>query len=176
MQNWFEVKTKFIKIDDDGCERKATEIYLVDAVSVTNAEARTIKELSQIVRGEMQVVKASSSNIVEIFPNETGEWWWKAKISIVTIDEKAGKERKINNYFLVAADDAKQALQRLEEGLAYILVPYQITSISISQIIDVFPYFGEQGAAIPANLKPIVKNEELEEVYNSDDEVEETED
>lgn len=176
MQTWFEVRAKYIHIDDDGRERKVNGVYLVDAVSVTDAEARTIKELSQMIRGEMQVVKASSSNIVEIFPHETGEYWWKAKISIVTIDEAAGKEKKVNNYFLVAADNAKQALQRLKEGLSYILVPYQVTALSISPIVDVFPYFGEQGAPIPSNLKPIVKvpaEEVFPEVYNSDEETEE---
>lgn len=93
----------------------------------------------------------------------------------MTIDEHAGKEKKLNNYFLVAANDLKQALQRLEEGLSYILVPYQVTSISISPIVDVFPYFGKQGMPIPSNLKPIEKNEDdqLEEVYNSDEESEE---
>ena len=172
MQTWFEVRAKYVRIDDDGRERKVSEVYLVDAVSVTDAETRTIKELSQMIRGEMQVVKASSSNIVEIIPHETGEYWWKAKIRIVTIDENAGKEKKMNNYFLVAADDLKQALQRLEEGLSYILVPYQTTSISVSNIVDVFPYFGNE-TAIPSNLKPIVKEQYEEVVYNSDDETEE---
>lgn len=141
MQQWFECKAKYVKIDDDGREKKVSETYMVDAVSVTDAETRTIQELTKCVRGEMQVVKASSSNIIEIFPHETGEYWWKAKIQMVTIDENAGKEKKVNNYFLVAADDAKQAIQRLEEGLSYILVPYRIASIGVSPIIDVYPYF-----------------------------------
>lgn len=156
MQTWFEVKAKYVKIDDEGRERKVSETYLVDGVSCTDAEARLTSELQTMIRGEFTVGKVVTSNIVEIFPHEDGEWWWKAKISIVTIDEHAGKEKKINNYFLVAADDLKQALQRLEEGLSYVLVPYQVTSISISPIVDVFPYFGEQGVPITGNLKPIV--------------------
>ena len=127
MQNWFEVKTKFIKIDDSGREKKESETYLVDALTCTEAEARAIKKLTQYIRGDINIGKVVTSNIVEIFPHEDGEWWYKAKISIVTIDENAGKERKVNNYFLVAADNIKQAIQRLEEELAYVLVPYQIT-------------------------------------------------
>lgn len=175
MQTWFEVKAKYVKIDDEGRERKVSETYLVDGVSCTDAEARLTAELQTMIRGEFTIGKVVTSNIVEIFPHEYGEWWWKAKISIVTIDEHSGKEKKINNYFLVAANDLKQALQRLKEGLSYILVPYQVTSISISPIVDVFPYFGEQGMPIPSNLKPIEKNQddELEEVYNSDEESEE---
>ena len=184
MQTWFECKVKYVKVDDDGRERKVSEVYLVDAVSFTDAETRIIKQLETMVRGEFMVDNLKKSNIVEIFPHESGEWWYKARIGIVTIDEKAGKEKKINNYFLVAADDLKQALQRLEEGLSYILVPYQTTSLAICNIVDVFPYFEDKvNAAIPSNLKPlkevtkqpVFEDEDLDVVYSDEEEEEEEE-
>lgn len=178
MQTWFECKVKYVKVDDDGRERKVNEVYLVDAVTFTDAETRIIQQLQTMVRGEFTVDNIKKSNIVEIFPHEEGEWWYKAKIAIVTIDENAGKEKKINNYFLVAADDIKQALQRLEDGLSYILVPYQTTSLAVSTIVDVFPYFADQ--TVPANLKPlkevtkpqVFEDEDLDVVYNADEEEE----
>ena len=182
MQTWFECKVKYVKIDDDGRERKVSEVYLVDAVSFTDAETRIIQQMETMVRGEFMVDNIKKSNIVEIYPHENGEWWYKARIGIVTIDEKAGKEKKINNYFLVAADDLKQALQRLEEGLAYVLVPYQTTSLAICNIIDVFPYFEDKvNAKIPSNLKPlkevtktpVFEDEDLDVVYSADDEEDE---
>jgi hypothetical protein len=181
MQTWFECKVKYVKIDDDGRERKVSEVYLVDAVTFTDAETRIIQNVQTMVRGEFVVDNIKKSNIVEIFPHETGEWWYKAKIGIVTIDENAGKEKKINNYFLVAADDIKEALQRLENGLSYILVPYQTTSLAISTIVDVFPYFEDKvNQSIPANLKPlkevtkspVFEDEDLDVVYSSDEEEE----
>jgi hypothetical protein len=182
MQTWFECKVKYVKIDDDGRERKVNEVYLVDAVTFTDAETRIIQNVQQMVRGEFIVDNIKKSNIVEIFPHEEGEWWYKAKIGIVTIDEKAGKEKKINNYFLVAADDIKQALQRLEDGLSYILVPYQTTSLAICNIVDVFPYFGDSAnQPIPSNLKPLAQvtkpqvfeDEDLDVVYSADEEEDE---
>jgi hypothetical protein len=179
MQTWFECKVKYVKVDDDGRERKVNEVYLVDAVTFTDAETRIIQQVQTMVRGEFVVDNIKKSNIIEIFPHEVGEWWYKAKIGIVTIDEKAGKEKKINNYFLVAADDIKEALQRLEEGLSYVLVPYQTTSIAVCNIIDVFPYFEDKvNKAIPSNLKPLAQvtqkpvfeDEDLDEVYSSDEE------
>lgn len=144
MQTWFKCVVSFIKIDDDGRERRVNEAYLVDAVSYTDAEARITEQMSTMVRGEFVIKNITQTKIVEIFPNETGEWYYVGKISIVTIDEEKGREKKISNHFLIAADDIKQALQRLEEGLSYILVPYATTSIAVSNIIDVFPYFGEK--------------------------------
>jgi hypothetical protein len=182
MQTWFECKVKYVKIDDDGRERKVSEVYLVDAVTFTDAETRIVQNLQTMVRGEFVVDNIKKSNIIEIFPHEVGEWWYKAKIGIVTIDENAGKEKKINNYFLVAADDIKEALQRLEDGLSYILVPYQTTSIAICNIVDVFPYFEDKtNQAIPSNLKPLAQvtkpqvfeDEDLDVVYSADEEEEE---
>ncbi|MFV0377477.1 MAG: DUF4494 domain-containing protein [Mangrovibacterium sp.] len=158
MQTWFEVKVKYVKIDNDGRERKMGESYLVDAVSFTDAEARIIQQMQQVIRGEFHIDNIKKSNIIEIFPAESGEFWYKARIAIVTIDEKAGKEKKVNNHFLVAADDFKEALQRLEEGLSYILVPYHTTSMALSTIVDVFPYFaGDQPQEVPSNFKRIEK-------------------
>jgi len=156
MQTWFEVKVKYVKVDPDGRERKVSESYLVDAVSFTDAETRIIQQMQQLIRGEFQVDNIKKSNIIEIFPAEQGEFWYKARIAIVTIDEKAGKEKKVNNYFLVAADDFKEAFRRLEEGLSYILVPYQTTAMSLSNIADVFPYFQDGTVKpLPENLKPL---------------------
>ncbi|MDD4191124.1 MAG: DUF4494 domain-containing protein [Mangrovibacterium sp.] len=156
MQTWFEVKVKYVKVDPDGRERKVSESYLVDAVSFTDAETRIIQQMQQLIRGEFQVDNIKKSNIIEIFPAEQGEFWYKARIAIVTIDEKAGKEKKVNNYFLVAADDFKEAFRRLEEGLSYILVPYQTTAMSLSNLEDVFPYFQDGTVKpLPENLKPL---------------------
>ncbi|WP_159522935.1 DUF4494 domain-containing protein [Sunxiuqinia indica] len=145
---WFEVKVKYVKVDQDGRERKVSEWYLIDAVSFTDAEKRMIEQMQQLVRGgEFQIDNIKKSNIIEIFPHDDGEFWFKAKVSLVTIDEKAGKEKKINNYFLVAADDLKQAQQRLEKGLSYVLVPIMETALALSPIVDVFPYFKDEEIA-----------------------------
>ena len=143
MQTWFKCVVNYVKIDDDGRERKVSEAYLIDAVTYTDAEARMIAQLQTMVRGEFSVKQITKTNIIEIFSHEDGQWWFIGKISIVTIDEKGGKEKKINNSFLIAADDIQQALKRLEDGLSYILVPYEITSLAVSNIYDVFTYFGE---------------------------------
>lgn len=140
MQTWYECKVKYLKIDQSGHERKVNDNYLLDAVSFTDAETRIYKEMQQLTNGEFQVVNIKKSNLTEIIPSETGEWWYKAKINLITIDEEAGKEKKITNYILVMADDINHALKRVEEGLSYMLVPYVVTSIQLSTIAEVFPY------------------------------------
>jgi hypothetical protein len=140
MQTWYECRVKYLKIDQGGYERKINDNYLLDAVSFTDAEARIFQKMQEITSAEFQVMNIKKSNITEVIPSENGEWWYKAKISIITIDEEAGKEKKVNQYILIMANDIYHALKRLDEGLSYMLVPYVATSVQLSNIADVFPY------------------------------------
>ena len=42
MNNWFECKVSYKKMQENGFPKKVTEPYLVDALSFTEAESRTI--------------------------------------------------------------------------------------------------------------------------------------
>lgn len=141
MQNWFECKVTYLKIDQGGFERKITDTFLVDAVSYTDAESRIYKIMAEITRGEFKVPSIKQSNITEIISKNDGEYWWKAKINLVTIDEASSKEKKANQYILVMGNNLADALTQLEDGLSYMLVPYTIDAIALSPIADVFPYF-----------------------------------
>ena len=154
--NWFECKVKYVKIDENGKEKKVTEPYLVDAVSFTEAEARIHTELEKMIHSDFVVTNISKSNVSELFPNENGDRWFKAKTSFVTVDEESGKEKKSNNYMLVEANNVKDAYEYLTEGLSDMIVPFEIPSVTESPIMDVFPFFkNELNEEIPENLKPI---------------------
>lgn len=158
MQTWFECKVKYVKISESGKEQNVTENFLLDAVSFTDAETRMIRQMQEMVRGEFTVTDIKKSKIAEVFPYEDGEWWFKATINLVTIDEEAGREKKLRTYYLVLADDIKEALNRLDESLSYLVIPYVISSISVSTIVDVFPYKPSE-TLIPEGYIPVEKNE-----------------
>ena len=141
-QTWFECKVKLTKTDQNGSERNVTEVYMLDAVTFTDAEARIIHQMQQIVKGEFTVVDIRKSKISEVFIYNNGEWWFRVVINLVTVDEKEGKEKKVKAWYLINADDMKEALQRLEECLAFLVIPYFVSSMSVSLIADIFPYEG----------------------------------
>ena len=160
MQTWFESKVKYMKVSESGSESMVTENFLLDAVSYTDAETRIIRQMQQIVRGgEFQIVDIKKSRIAEVFPFENGEWWFKAAINLVTIDEEAGKEKKIKTNYLIMADDIKEALTRLDESLEYLVIPFVVTSLAVSPIVDVFPYNPEE-AQIPDGYVPVENSED----------------
>ena len=160
MQTWFECKAKYNKVSESGREQLVTENFLLDAVSFTDAETRMIRQLQQMVKGgEFAVTDIKKSRIAEVFPYETGEWWFKATINLVTVDEEAGKEKKMRTYYLIMADDIKEAMERLNESLAYLVIPYVISSLSVSTIVDVFPYEPSE-SAVPEGFTPLKETEE----------------
>jgi hypothetical protein len=154
MQTWFECKAKYVKVTESGKEQTVTENFLLDAVSFTDAETRMIRQLEQMVKGEFSVIDIKKSRIGEVFPYDAGEWWFKATINLVTVDEEAGKEKKMRTYYLVMADDIKQALERLEESLSYLVIPYVVSALAVSAIVDVFPYDPSESAA-PEGFTPV---------------------
>lgn len=162
MQTWFECKVKYVKISESGKEQNVTENFLLDAVSFTDAETRMIRQMQEMVRGEFSVIDIKKSKIAEVFPYENGEWWFKATINLVTIDEEAGKEKKLRTYYLVMADDIKEALERLDESLSYLVIPYVVSSLAVSTIVDVFPYQPSE-SAIPDGYVPLKKENKEEE-------------
>ncbi len=168
MQTWFESKVKYNKVSQSGNEQLVTDNFLLDAVSYTDAETRIIRQMQQTVKGgEFQIVDIKKSRIAEVFPYESGEWWFKATINLVTVDEEAGKEKKLKTYYLVMADDIKEALARLEESLSFLVIPYVVSAVAVSTIVDVFPYNPSE-SVIPQGFKPL-----KDESDNYDDEVSE---
>ncbi|HNW51582.1 MAG TPA: DUF4494 domain-containing protein [Prolixibacteraceae bacterium] len=169
MQTWYECKVKYLKIDQGGFERKINDSYLVDAVSFTDAETRIFQIMKEITNGDFQVVNIKRSNVNEVLSKMDGEWWYKAKINLVTIDEEAGKEKKVTNYVLVMANDINDALKQLEDGLSYMLIPYVTTLIQLSNIAEVFPYVpGEHVKPTPV-ARPVEEEPEEEEVIEEEE-------
>lgn len=171
MNIWFECKAKYEKIDEEGRQKKVNEAYLLDAMSFTEAESRIYKELETMISGEFQVTKIAKSTISEVIPSETGDRWFKCKLSLITVDESSGKEKKANQYVLILASNVKDAYEKAEKNMDGIPVDFEIPSVQESPILDVFPY--EVDEKIPENLKPVsettpeTNNEEV--VYSADD-------
>jgi len=154
MQTWFECKVKYTKVTESGKEQTVTENFLLDAVSFTDAETRITRQMQEMARGEFSVTDIKKSRIGEVFPYDTGEWWFKATINLVTVDEEAGKEKKMRTYYLIMADDIKQALERLDESLSYLVIPYVVSALAVSTIVDVFPYNPSE-SAVPEGYTPV---------------------
>ncbi len=167
--NWFEAKVKYMKVNEDGREKKVTESYLLDALSYTEAESRIMHQMESIMKGEYYITGLKKSNITELVESvdENDDRWYKAKIAIIDADEVSGKEKSSNQYYLVAAANIRRALENLEKSLSTFVVPYEIVSLSDTSFMDVFPYFSDENETLSEHLKPLQEMQPDEKNFES---------
>lgn len=145
MKKWFQAKVRYEKLDPrSGRTKKVIEPYLIDAITFSEAEERIYKSLEEIISGEFLVKDIAKSNFTDVFFYEQGELWFHAKVKYIDVDEETGKEKNVVNNMLVTADDAREAYDRIQESLKEMIVPFSVPSVSVSSIIDVFPYDSEK--------------------------------
>ena len=73
MAQYFNVKVQFRTESDNGKVKKETVNYLVDAMSVTEAEARTVEYLLSRDEEAFEVKAASEAKIAEVILADTAE-------------------------------------------------------------------------------------------------------
>ena len=94
---WFEVSVAYKKMQEDGTEKKVSEVVVVDAVSFAEAEKRALKEMGSFVRGGVDVKNINPAPYKSVFFDEKeGDKWFKAKLSFISLDEASGKEKRSN--------------------------------------------------------------------------------
>ena len=161
MPSWYLGKIKYQQEQENGALKTISEAYLVDAVSYTDAEARIYRIVADNTP-DFQVSSLTKMKLSDVFhfEDEGGEKWFKCKTFYVSIDDSKGtaKEKKIISYMLVNADSPKQAIERIEKSLATMLIPYEITDVNLTPILEVYPYSPEDEAQqVPAGFRRLAE-------------------
>lgn len=138
MSNWFETKVRYDKMMENGTQKKVNEPYMVDALSFTEAEARTIEELTPFISGDFSISAVKRTNISEIFWNDAADKWYHVKVNFITLDEKTAVEKKTTTHILVAANNFREALDNFMEGMKGTMADFEVASITETTIMDVF--------------------------------------
>ena len=138
MNNWYECRVKFEKVLENGTQKKVTEVYLVDAMSFTEAENRIIEEMTPYISGEFEVTAVKKDRISEMFIDPDGDKWYRAKVMFITLDEKSGAEKKSASIMLIQAKDFQTAIKNLENGMKGTMSDWEINPLSETVIMDVY--------------------------------------
>lgn len=140
---WFECKVRYMKTTEDGSEKTVTELYTVDALSFTEAEASIIEEMAPYVSGELKVANITPANYGEIFFSGVDlgdDLWFKARLAFITIDEKTNKEKRSYYNYLVQAKSIERARRYVDEVMGKTMIDYEVKSLSETKIMDVFEH------------------------------------
>ena len=113
-----------VKLQRKEGSKSTSELYLVDAVNLTDIEAKIVKEYKDIFVGISEVKEISFDSIFE-----TGEGtFFDIKIEVEDIDSKIQKER-----FLQEAKDEVVARKKFKENVDY----GEITNFNKTKIMGI---------------------------------------
>lgn len=156
MSAWYQGKIRYQKIDEKDKTIKITEVYLVDAVSYTDAEARIYSTVASNTP-DFHLFGLSRMKLQEVFFVEDGaETWFKVKVNFMSFDEKSQKEKRTPFNMLINAENPLEAYQLITERLGTV-EDYQITDINITNILEVIPYDEVDEKLKNGNFKPLAE-------------------
>lgn len=137
----FECGIRYEKTMENGMPKKVTELYIVDALSFTEAESRIIEEMSCFIIGEFDVVSEKITNYSEVVVSDNAEAcrWYKVKINILTTGEY-GRVKKLPIYYLVQAADIDDARRMTNTHMKGSMADWECEAVSETKIMDVFMY------------------------------------
>ena len=137
---WFETKVRYDKTMDDERDKKVTEVFVVDALSFTEAEAKIIEELSAYTSGETFIKAITRAPYSEVLFSDDSkdDKWYRVKLAFITLDERTDKEKKTLVTYLFQAANIDKARSYIKEFMDNSMCDYDVASISETQIIDIF--------------------------------------
>nr|DAR09513.1 MAG TPA: protein of unknown function (DUF4494) [Caudoviricetes sp.] len=139
---WFEAKVRYDKRLDDGQEKKVTEVFVVDALSFTEAETKITEEMSAYTSGEIFIKAITRATYSEVFfsDNTEDDKWYRTKLAFITLDENTGKEKKTFISYLVQAKNIDKARSYIKEVMNSTMNDYDVASISETPVLDIFEH------------------------------------
>ena len=129
-----EIKVKYDRQTGEDNPGKVKETYLIDgAVSFADAENCLMDEIKPFIFGDCEVQNCKRSQFYDVFPNEGGAFWYKARVELITIEND--KETRKAVSILVQADNMLDALHTLKQHLASL--DCEVIGLAKSPVVDV---------------------------------------
>lgn len=138
--SYIETAARFERMSEDGKVKKVTERFLVDALSCTEAESRTIEELTPYVSGDLEVTANKKVNISEVLGNKEADKFYLAKVAFITIDERSGAEKRTISQILVGAPDFTNAVENFNDGMRGTMADFEIVSLAETPIKEFYQH------------------------------------
>lgn len=130
--NFFEVQVVYTRQIGDLIK----ESYLVESINPSSAENKVLKEIKPYISGECEVLRIIQRKFFDYILNSDGEYWYKVRIDIITIDENNGREGRKTVTVYVQASSVKQAIEALQTYLKQI--DCEIISITKTSIVELY--------------------------------------
>lgn len=135
-KRFFEVGVSYI----DAIENKHKETFIVKAISFAEAEDKAYLDFKDYAVTDIDVLSVKISNVTEVIldENDEKEKYYKVKYSVIFLDEKSAKEKRIPHYLLFNAssiDEAREMYKREMAGCVSDIILESITETKITSYL-----------------------------------------
>ena len=135
-KRFFEVGVSYI----DVIENKHKETFIVKAISFAEAEDKAYLDFKDYAVTDIDVLSVKVSNVTEVIldENDEKEKYYKVKYSVIVLDEKSSKEKRIPHYLLFNAssiDEAREMYKREMAGCVSDIILESITETKITSYL-----------------------------------------
>ena len=135
-KRFFEVGVSYI----DAIEKKRKETFIVKAISFAEAEDKAYLDFKDYAVTDIDVLSIKISNVTEVIldENDEKEKYYKVKYSVIVLDEKSAKEKRIPHYLLFNAssiDEAREMYKREMAGCMSDIILESITETKITSYL-----------------------------------------
>lgn len=135
---YYETTLSRMGYDENGKEKRFTEKYLIEALSVLEATTRFEEAISTLYpEHETKAIKRTSYSEV-ITEDGEDERYFHTVYNTITIDE-SGKEKKTAVAVLIQASTFDIAKQKYEEMIKSYVVDVELVKLTETKILEYFP-------------------------------------
>jgi hypothetical protein len=127
------MESEDVMTNDNQAYRSSKNSYLVNAESVTHAEAKILKELPNNYQDK--TVKGVTPSNVNTIVFSTGDEWFLFGVKYGGEPNKKGKVKYYHEYTMINGDDIDDAIANLREHHKDTVSDYRIVSFTESKII-----------------------------------------
>lgn len=134
------------EVQENGTSKQVNNTYLVEALSVAEAQQRVIDEVAPFVSGDFDTDSITRANLADVLlsNDSTAELFFQATMGFITLDEKTGKEKMAKQRMLVQAANFDDAVSRLKEEMKNWMGEVVMLEMKLTNYVDYFSYKPKQ--------------------------------
>lgn len=158
MKEFYESVVKYDTLSETGEPVKVNQQFLIDAMSCTEAEAITVREVQPFAKGEIKVTAVKLSKYSEFIPenedisvvdseaqrllqqnsnaSNSADKYFAVKLSYIETNDK-GKPKKTPYHYIVHATSVNAANDTTVQFMKGSMADWEINNIVETKIVDV---------------------------------------
>lgn len=136
--SYFIATCKYEKMQENGAVKRVSEKYLCDALSIVEADAVVTENLKPYISGDFFTSKVENSPIAEVIGDKESDKFYLAKVALITIDERSGKEKKTVSQWLIGGTDFNDAYEMVLREINKCMADIEIVSLAETPIKEFY--------------------------------------